>query len=188
MKLTNVQIRQMIKASRSRGGGIVSEIDFRNPFIGELYRQTKSGRYKKVAEAGGFNDVTVVGKNHMLDVTFGNSSPVTQVDPWYIGLINQSPTPTLSENDTLASHAGWSETTDYAGNRKAWDDANAASKIKGATSVSTFVMNATLTVHGIFVCAVATGTSGVLWATGSFDVALPVISTDELRITYGIRT
>ena len=158
------------------------QLMFRNPFIAQLVRK---GRV--IATTGGHNGVTIVGKNHMLDVVFGAASPVTQIDPWYIGLINQSPTPTLAEADTLSSHSGWSEFTSYSGNRQAWTDADASAKVKGTTTVSTFTISATGDVHGIFVCSVATGTSGVLWATGSFDASLPVVSADELKITYGVR-
>jgi hypothetical protein len=132
--------------------------------------------------------VTVVGKNHLLDVTFGNSTPVTQIATWYIGLINNSPTPTLSENDTLASHSGWSEFTSYSGTRKAWDDANAASKIKGTTSVSTFTASGSGVVYGIFIASVTSGTSGILWATGAFDATVSLIASDDLKVSYGIRT
>jgi hypothetical protein len=124
----------------------------------------------------------------LLDVTFGNSSPVTQVTPWYIGLVNDSPTPVFAAGDTLASHAGWTEWTSYSGNRKAWDDANAASAIKGTTTVSAFTMSAGGTINGILVCAVSSGTSGVLWATGSFDETVDVVNTDVLNVTYGIRS
>ncbi len=166
-----------------------SELVFRNPFRAQLIRRMGVKMTPRTVWVGhGFNGITVVGKNHLLDVVFGNSSPVTQVNPWYIGLIDNSPTPTLSENDTLASHAGWTEFTSYSGNRKAWDDANAASKIKGTTSVSTFTMTAGGTINGILVCAVASGTSGVLWATGSFDTTATVVTSDDLKITYGIRT
>lgn len=184
-----LNVRQAIGAMLIRGGqrimypqGMHHVLRFNNTFVAELYREGKFHKRFK-----GHNDVTVVGKNHMLDVTFGNTSPVTQVDPWYIGLINQSPVPTLSENDTLASHAGWTELTAYTGNRKAWTDANASAKVKGTTTVSTFVMNATNEVNGIFVASVDTGTSGILWATGSFDAAIDVVNTDELKITYGVR-
>lgn len=166
-------------------GNLVHGMRFRNPFKGELFRNGT-----KIDEANGWNDVTVVGKNHLLDVTFGAAAPLTQVDPWYIGLINNTPTPSLSENDTMDSHAGWTELTDYSGNRKEWVDADAASKVKGTTTVSTFTINATVTIYGIFVCADASSSASsvVLWATGGFDSTLDAISSDELKVTYGIRT
>jgi hypothetical protein len=157
-------------------------ITFRNPFTARHYREGKL-----INVGHGWNDVTVVGKNHMLDVTFGNSSPVTQVSPWYIGLVNNTPTPVFNEADTLASHSGWSELTGYTGNRQAWVDANASAKVKGTTSASVFPITATATINGLLIASVASGTSGVLWATGSFDTTFDVINGDTFNVTYGIR-
>ena len=137
-----------------------------------------------ITEVPGKNQITTVGKNHILDVTFGNSSPVTQVATWYIGLINNTPTPTLLTSDTLASHSGWSETTAYSGTRKAWDDANASSGSKGVNAVSTFTMNATVTVYGIFICSVTSGTSGTLWSAGAFASPISLVNADDLKVTY----
>lgn len=187
---SGLNIRQVIGHKLIRGGqlllgcpGAVHDLKFDNRFTAGLYRR---GRLIKTFQ--GHNDVTVVGKNHLLDVTFGNTSPVTQIDPWYIGLINNTPAPVLSENDTLASHSGWSELTAYSGNRKAWVDANAASKIKGTTTVATFTFNASGTAYGILIAGVDTGTGSVLWATGAFDEVVDFVISDELKVSYGIRT
>jgi hypothetical protein len=185
-----LNMRQKIGVSLIRAGrsillpnrSIEHNLQFTNPFVVQLIRKGKV-----IKTAYGLNGVTVVGKNHMLDVTFGNSSPVTQVTPWYIGLINNSPTPVLSENDTLASHTGWTEWTSYSGNRVAWDDANAANKIKGTTTVSAFTISATGTLYGIMIASVASGTSGILWATGAFDTTLDVVNTDVINVTYGVK-
>lgn len=175
---------QLIKAGRLLlpEKNIVQSLQWNNPIGAQLF---VGGRL--IQTVGGHNGVTVVGKNHILDVYFGNATPVTQIDPWYIGLIKQSPTPVLSENDTLASHAGWTEATGYSGNRKEWDDADAASKIKGTTAASTFVFTGDDTIHGLFIASAATGTTGILWATGSFDTPVAVTNTAELKITYGLR-
>jgi hypothetical protein len=193
LKLRQVIGHRLVRAGEviigKREGGVISPISFRNPFMALHVRRMGVKMEPRVINVvNGWNDVTVVGKNHLLDVTFGNSTPVTQIDPWYIGLINNSPTPTLNEADTLSSHSGWTEFSSYSGTRKAWDDANAASKIKGTTTVSTFTSTATATVYGIFVCSVTSGTSGILWATGAFDSTVDLISGDDLKVTYGIRT
>lgn len=193
--MDGLNIRQMIGGFVERAGRRIAGrqrmehgLRFRNPFTAALERPMGVGMKKRVIKiVHGFNDVTVVGKNHLLDVVFGNTSPVTQVDPWYIGLINDTPTPVLDEDDTLSSHTGWDELTDYTGNRQAWVDANAASKIKGTTTVSTFPITATVTVNGIFIASVASGTSGILWATGSFDEVVDAINGDDLKVSYGVR-
>lgn len=196
--MDSIRLRQMIGAQLVRAGQVIQGntrrqfvnhcLGFNNPFTVQLVRRMGVGMKPRVVfQTQGHNDVTIVGKNHMLDVTFGNTSPVTQVATWYIGLINNSPTPVFVEGDTLASHAGWAETTAYTGNRQAWVDANAASKIKGTTTVSTFPITGTVDVNGIFVCSVATTTSGLLWATGSFDDVVPAVAADDVKVTYGVR-
>lgn len=150
-------------------------------FQAELYRKGKLIDIIK-----GKNAPTVVGYNHLLDVTFGHATPVTQVATWYIGLIDNSPTPSLSENHTLASHSGWTEATGYTGNRQAWNDANAASKTKSSSSVSTFPITGTATIYGIFIASVASGTSGILWSEGAFSSTISVVNTDDLKVTYSL--
>jgi hypothetical protein len=159
-------------------------LKFNNKIWAEVWR---SGQL--VFRAEGHNGVTTVGKNYMLDCMFGAAVPVAQVDPWYIGLINNNPSPTLLAADTLASHTGWTEmvpTTAYTGNRQAWTDADAASGSKGTTTVCTFPILGTYTIYGICVVSVATGTSGVLWATGAFDTTIPVINGDSFKVGYSI--
>lgn len=195
--MNSMNIRQMIGATLVRAGqvligkqnNIANSIVFRNPFSAVLVRRLGVKMEPRVIKhVSGFNDVTIVGKNHMLDVTFGNSTPVTQIDPWYIGLINNSPSPVLAEADTLSSHSGWTEWTSYSGNRKTWVDANAASKIKGTTTVATFTQSASGTLYGILVASASSGTSGILWATGAFDETVDVVNGDDLKVSYGIRT
>lgn len=156
-------------------------MEFHNLFWAELWRGDEL-----IMRTGGLNGVVTEGRNYMLNCMFGAGTPVSQVDPWYIGLINNSPTPSLSASDTLASHASWTELTDYTGNRQFWTDADAASGSKGTTTVSTFPMLGTYNVYGIMVCSVASGTSGVLWATGAFDSVIPVLNGDNLKVGYSV--
>lgn len=160
---------------RLRGAGIITAEQWRK---GRCIKWTK-----------GHNDFTYGGMNHMLDCVFGISGtvPETQYDPWYIGLINNTPTPTLLIGDTLASHSGWSEipvTTGYTGNRKEWNDEDAADGVKTITTVSTFALLVAYVVYGIFVCSAASGTSGILWSTGAFDDPISLAIGDDLKVTY----
>lgn len=179
---SRLDVDQRVQACLERLRGIESSLKWSNPF---RVLHLRKGKIINIYE--GFNDVTIEGKNHILDVTFGKATPVSQVDPWYIGLIDNTPTPVLSENDTLASHSGWNEFTSYSGNRKAWDDADAASKVKGTNTTSDFTMSASGTIYGIMVASVASGTTGILWATGAFDSTINVVSSDVLKVTYGLR-
>ena len=96
---------------------------------------------------------------------------------------------TFAAGDTLASHAGWTESTDYAGSRKAVTFGTATtanpSVITNSASPSSFVMNATVTIAGAFLCTVASGTSGVLFSAGDFTGGDKLVdSGDTLNVTY----
>jgi hypothetical protein len=121
--------------------------------------------------------------NDLLDVVFGGG---TQKNPWYFGLINNTPTPTLLAADTLASHSGWAEWTGYSGNRKEWLDSAAASGSKTTSSLATFTMTAAGSLYGAFLCSVDTGTSGILWAHAALPEVHPVAIADIIKITYTV--
>jgi hypothetical protein len=116
----------------------------------------------------------------------GSAQSVT----WYLGLVTGPGSgTTFAAADTLASHAGWTESTSYTGNRKAvtFGAATTAnpSVITNSASPSSFAMNATATIAGAFLCNVATGTSGVLFSAGDFTGGdKSVASGDTLNVTY----
>jgi hypothetical protein len=116
----------------------------------------------------------------------GSAQSVT----WYLGLVTGPGSgTTFAAADTLASHAGWTESTAYTGNRKAVTFGSATtanpSVITNSASPSSFAMNATATIAGAFLCNVATGTSGVLFSAGDFTGGdKSVASGDTLNVTY----
>jgi len=96
---------------------------------------------------------------------------------------------TFAAADTLASHAGWTESTAYSGTRKAVTFGTATtanpSVISNSASPSTFAINATATIAGAFLCTVTSGTSGVLFSAGDFTGGdKSVASGDTLNVTY----
>ena len=95
--------------------------------------------------------------------------------------------------DTLASHAGWTENTDYSGDRKAVTFGSATdadpSVISNSLSPSSFSMNATVDIAGAFLCTTATGTAGILFSVGNFSLGdKGVDSGDTLNVTYTFST
>ena len=77
----------------------------------------------------------------------------------------------------------------YAGARKAVTFGTATtanpSVITNSASPSSFVMNATVTIAGAFLCTVSSGTSGVLFSAGDFTGGdKNVDSGDTLNVTY----
>jgi hypothetical protein len=161
--------------------------------------------------AGGVYTVTCVGADgvekwsdtfHNLVMNGGvanmNSvyfSASTQSTTWYLGLVTGPGSgTTFSAGDTLASHGatgsgGWTENTDYTGNRKSVTFGSATtanpSVITNSASPSSFAMTGTATIAGAFLCNVSSGTSGVLFSAGDFSGGdKSVASGDTLNVTY----
>lgn len=110
---------------------------------------------------------------------------------WYLGLVNgTSSSTTFSGGDTLASHAGWDESTSYGGSRKAVTFGAATlsdpSNINNSSSAASFTMNGNATIAGAFLCNVASGTSGLLFSVSDFQSPgdRTVVSGDVLNVTY----
>jgi hypothetical protein len=114
----------------------------------------------------------------------------TQSTTWYLGLVTGPGSgTTFAAGDTLVTHTGWTESTAYTGNRKTVTFGSATtanpSVITNSASPSSFVMNATATIAGAFLCNVATGTSGILFSAGDFTGGdKSVASGDTLNVTY----
>lgn len=119
----------------------------------------------------------------------------TQTTTWYLGLVTGPGSgTTFSATDTLASHGatgsgGWTENTDYTGNRKAVTFGSATtanpSVITNSASPSSFAITGTATIAGAFLCNVASGTSGVLFSAGDFSGGdKSVANGDTLNVTY----
>ena len=110
---------------------------------------------------------------------------------WFLGLV-QGPGSgtTFAAADTLASHAGWTENTNYTGNRKAVTFGTATtadpSVISNSAAPSTFTMNSNAqTIAGAFLCSVSSGTSGILFSAGDFTGGDKFVdSGDTLSVTY----
>ena len=130
------------------------------------------------------NLVVTVGKNDLLDKYFAGSAYTAA---WYMGLVDGASSPTYAAGDTLASHAGWTESTAYSGTNRAtvaWNSASAGSKASTATA---FSINATATIAGalLTVTQVRATTTGVLYSAGSFTGGnRSVANGDTLNVTY----
>jgi hypothetical protein len=110
---------------------------------------------------------------------------------WYLGLVTgPGAGNTYAAADTLASHSGWTENTDYSGDRKAVTFGTPTtadpSVIDNSGSPSQFSMTGTATIAGAFLASVDTGTSGVLFSVSNFQSPgdRAVVSGDTLNVTY----
>ena len=138
-------------------------------------------------------------KNHNLVVNEGLQdmndkyfAGVAYSAAWYLGLITGPGSgTTIAAGDTLASHAGWTEYSDYTGNRKAVTFGSATladpSVIDNSGAPNAFVITAPGgTVAGAFLASVATGTSGILFSASDFQSPgdRAVVAGDTLNVTY----
>jgi hypothetical protein len=110
---------------------------------------------------------------------------------FYLGLITGPGSGTsYAAGDTLASHAGWTEFTNYSGSRKLVTFGSATSAdpsvIATSSAVSFTISSSGGTVAGAFLCTVASGTSGVLFSEADFQSPgdRVVVSGDTLNVTY----
>jgi hypothetical protein len=161
--------------------------------------KAKAGGVYKVQCLGADGSVKWEEDMHNLVVKAGLQDMVatyldagTQITTWYVGLITGPGSgTTIAADDTLASHAGWTEFTDYSGSRKAavFGTATTAdpSVINNTASPASFsISGAGGTVAGAFLASVDTGTSGVLFSASDFQSPgdRVVVSGDTLNVQY----
>jgi hypothetical protein len=130
------------------------------------------------------NLVVNVGLDHLLDVTL---SAATQVATWYLSLINGA-SPTIAAGDTMASHAGWTENQNYSeAVRQTWIDGGVSGQsVSNSASPATFTCNTDgQTIGGAFLTSgnAKGGTTGTLYAAGTFASAKSLDTNDTLDVT-----
>lgn len=163
------------QASLTRMGNTQEGLTFTGAYSVECYAADGSLKWADTIK----NLVTTQGKNNILDDYFDLASEAG----WYLGLVNNPATYAVA--DVLTSHVGWTENTEYSGNRKApvWGSAAAGSKATTATSFA--ITGAGGTIAGAFMCTVATGTTGKLYSCGNFSGgSRTVVAGDTLNVTY----
>ena len=179
----NAKSTDLTVASVSAGAGMGERIGAGGVFHFKCYDKDGNLKWEDTAH----NLVVNQGLQDMNTEYFKGSNYSAA---WYLGLVNNTPSPSYNANDTLSSHGGWNETTDYSGNRKAVTFGTAStadpSIIDNAGSPASFSITGTVTVAGAFLCTVATGTSGKLFSVSTFQApgARSVVSGDTLSVTY----
>ena len=146
------------------------------------------------------NLVNAVGKQLMLDTLLRTSGTYTTTGP-FLGLIATT-SPTFAAADTMSSHSGWTEFTNYTvgGSAVRGTAVFAASTSSGltpsnvttssATAITYTITGAGGNVTGCFLCtgsgAVSTlsSTAGTLYSAGAFGTAKAVTAGDTVSVTY----
>ena len=163
--------------SRARGGGV---------FTFKCY--DKDGNLKWEDKA--HNLVVNEGLEAMNNEFFTGSG---WTPTWYLGLVDNSPSPSYAAGDTMASHAGWVENEDYSELVRqgcTFGTASLAdpSVIDNSGNPAVFSIDATATIAGAFLTDDDTkgGTTGLLFSASTFQTpgARSVVSGDTLNVTY----
>jgi hypothetical protein len=122
------------------------------------------------------NLLTTACRDYALDAAF---SAATQTTTWYLGLKNVG---TGAVTDTSASHAGWTEYTNYSeANRQTWTEAGVSGQriTNSASPAVVTISGGGGTIGGVFLISNNTkgGTTGTLCSVSDF--ATPRV------VTYG---
>jgi len=157
----------------------IGKISLKNRYMIECY--DKDGNLKWKDEF--HNLVPIVGLNDSLDK---HLKGVTYTAAWYVGLTDE--TPIANANDTMASHAGWTEIVAYSeATRPALTLGIVANgSVDNSASKASFSINGPTTVGGAFIVSVNTkgGTTGILYGIGPFTGGDRAVQNgDTLNVT-----
>ena len=148
----------------------------------------KDGNLKWTDESK--NLVVNVGLQYMAGSALTSTAQITT---WYLGLYGAASSNNPAAGDTMSSHAGWTEVTDYSeADRPTATFASATnanpSVVTNSASKAQFTMNNTVTVGGAFLTSNNTkgGTTGTLFSAKDFDSPgdRAVVSGDVVLVTY----
>ena len=146
------------------------------------------------------NLVNAVGKQLMLDTLLRTSGTYTTTGP-FLGLIATT-SPTFAAADTMSSHSGWTEFTNYTvgGSAVRGTAVFSASSSTGTTpsnvttasasAITYTITGAGGTVSGCFLVtgsgasATQSNTSGTLYSAGAFGTAKTTTAGDTVSVTY----
>lgn len=172
------------KTGRYKEADTISTLGQHNLLVcsGEYFAERHNGDGKLLNTAHAFNTTMTAGRT---DLGTQGFCAGTQRTTWYMGLILNSGTPSISSGDTLASHAGWTETTDYSGNRKQWSPTSTSAVVSNASAMA-FTASGTVSVYGGFISTVSSGTSGILWSAGAFSAAQSLSNGQVLNTYYSL--
>lgn len=175
-----------VSAGVQKGKNVTEGIKGGGVFTVECF--DKDGNHKWTAKSP--NLVVNVGLADMNDNYFSGSGYTAA---WYLGLYGAASSNDPAAGDTMASHAGWTEVTDYSQSTRpvcTFGSATVAdpSVIDNSGSVAVFSINNTVTVGGAFLTSDDTkgGSSGILFSAADFQSPgdRNVVSGDTLNVTY----
>ncbi len=130
------------------------------------------------------NLVVTAGLNKVLDATFKTGLAAPQ---WYVGLVDGTSAPTYDASDVMGSHAGWVDFQSYSGSTRPSYTPGTISggSVDNSSSKAAFTISAAGTVYGAYLTdgSAKTGTTGTLYAVGSFSSSQAVVGGDVVNVT-----
>jgi hypothetical protein len=154
----------------------------RRPGAPPGFTRSSSGLFLPLRELVACHNIVVnQGLDDILDVML---SAGTQDTTWFLGLTAN--TPTFAAADTLASHAGWTEFTDYDEiNRVAFVDGGVSGQsVDNAASPAEFTSSSDAnSVGGSFLAGVNTGTAGRIYAGAAFGSNKAIDTGETVTVT-----
>ena len=171
------------KNELSVAAGLVANMGVNAGMRRAVHYVVEAVRDGKVLWVEEFDNLVVnVGLDDSLDKHFKGSAYTAA---WYVGLTDG--TPAFAAGDTMASHVGWVEVTDYdeATREVLTLGAVSGQSVNNSASKASFTINLTVTVGGAFITTVSTkgGTTGILYGGGAFSVDRSLIENDILNVT-----
>lgn len=141
---------------------VTDKLSFKHQFTFECF--DKDGNLKWKEE--GPNLIVNTGLDDILDKFWKGSAYTAS---FFVGLV--SATPTVAAADTMASHAGWTEVTNYSeANRLALTLGAVSGQSVSTSSAASFSINATVSIGGGFITTNNTkgGSTGTLIGAKAF--------------------
>jgi hypothetical protein len=161
--------------------GVAERADAQGVYVVECYGPDGALKWRDTIE----NLVVTVGKNDLLDKYLSGSAYTAA---FYVGLIGSTGYSAIVAGDTMASHAGWTESTVYSNaNRPTAAFAAASGGSKALSAAASFTINGADTLKGAFLTTVNTkgGTTGILFSAGLFSGGDKAVANgDTANISY----
>lgn len=159
---------------------MIHHLGVANVWTFEVWTPAGKRRYRRRF----LNAVPTAALNYSANVLSGQASPHAN---YYGGLIDDDGFDELSADDTMLSHGGWPEFTDYdESTRQVWTPGAAAGGIVTNPTAMRFTVTNGSTVKGLFLASDNTkgGSAGLLFATGPLPVKQILVPGEFVRAYY----
>jgi len=135
------------------------------------------------------NSVTNAAFNSLLDTYFGSDA---KKPGFFIGLVDDAGFTAVDVADTMSSHAGWVEYTNYTETeRQPWAPSGAANQTMFNSTIIEFTIGTVTTdkIAGLLVSSsnVKGGTVDLLWSTALFPSPAPLTTGESFRVAYALQ-